>query len=564
MGDTQAAAAGPAGGSGRGASMSGRHLLALALLLVVAAWTAAIGLASGQPWLGLQLEAPDEGPGLAVRSGVPGLPAGTRLLWVEGSSGGRVALQALDLTKEPDLLPDYAAWESFYARQDALAAAWRSGAVRLGFSRGGASGEVTLRPEPRRPVPSLPAVFWFQLAVGGIGALVGAWVLGLRPEDAAARCLALTGLALLLAASTAAVYSARELALPRASFAWLSSANHVGTFSFGVGLVGIFMFHPQRLVPARVFGAAAAAWGVWGLADLAWLLPSPDFAARLIILTQMLAAVGFGVWQWRRARGRPVDRAALRWVLLSFLVGCGSFVVLIVCTTLLGWLPPLSQGYAFGFFLIMYLGLALGVRRYRLFELDAWSLRVLMWLFGLLGIVLVDAMFVLLRVGEVLSLAASILLCAALYFPLRQWLWVRLRPQPPTFDELAGQIVAIALATPAERNGRWQAFLGRLFSPARMSGGPARPELAHGGLVELGLGLQVPAGHGLQPVQLWQRDQGRRLFSPDDARLAGRAHELLGRVIEAHAAQQEGARLERRRIAADLHDDLGGKLLMIA
>jgi signal transduction histidine kinase len=554
--------AGAAASAGRG----GGFIFRAGVVFVLLACLATVWLAHRQPWMGVAPEAVAAEPGQPAGLRAMGLlPAGSELLGLQGRSGPVLPLAGDDLMEEPDLHPTYEAWGAFYARQDALAAALAGGEVTLTFQAGGAQERRVVPVAPARPLSSLPVVFWFQLLVGVFGALIGLWAWGLRPDDPAARCLALTGVALLLAAGPAAVYGTRELALPADLFRALSTLNHLGTVTFGIGLVGIFLFHPQRLAGARVFWALAILWGLWGFADFAWWLPGPDWAMRLIVVTELLAAIGLGVWQWRRARGRPLERAALRWVLLSFLVGCGAFVVLMMGTTLLGWLPPLSQGYAFGFFLVMYVGLALGVRRYRLFDLDRWSLRVLMWVFGLLGIVLVDAALVMAHVNGTLSLAASILLCAAVYFPLRQWLWGRLSARTePDFDEFAGRIVALALAPPAQRAALWQGFLGGLYAPLRIEPVAQGEVSGDAVLLEQGMGLQLPAAPGVPALRLWQRDQGRRLFSPRDGRMAERLLRLVGLVVQTREAQDRGAREERQRIAGDLHDDLGGKLLSIA
>jgi hypothetical protein len=78
-------------------------------------------------------------------------------------------------------------------------------------------------------------------------------------------------------------------------------------------------------------------------------------------------------------------------VLLSVLVGSGLFVFLMVGSQMLGGFPPLPQGYALGFFLIMFVGLALGVGRYRLFDLDRWAYYVLLWVGGAALVLALDA-----------------------------------------------------------------------------------------------------------------------------------------------------------------------------
>ncbi len=583
-------ATGPAGRSRSSLTRSAPWLACVAVVVLVGV---AVWLATQQPWLGLTL-VPEQAatvstapisaeptaavlptlPGVMVQAVSPTGPgaaigANSRLLSVASAAGGSLNLLATDLIEEPDAFNSYGEWADFYARQAQLAVWLRAGPLVLSLqdARGNTS-KARLQPLESRPLSSLPLVFWFQLFVGGFAALVGAWILSLRPADRAARCLALTGAALLCTTFAAAVYSTRELAMPQELFRLLSSINHLGAVVFGIGLVGIFVFHPQTMLRLRWFLLLALVYLAWGVADVFWWLESPDMAYRLIVLSQMLLAVALGIWQWRRARGRLVDRAALRWVLLSFLVGAGTFIAIMVCTAMLGWLPPIAQGYAFGLFLTMYIGLALGVKRHRVFDLDAWSLRALMWLFGVLGIVSVDALLISqLQWSNELSLAISMVVCAALYFPLRQWIWEKLFGRAePGLNDLTGDILGLGLVAKELRVQRWAALLGRLFDADRIEqaerllpatgAGPAQ-------LLEQGMGLQMPAVAGMPALQIWQRDKGKRLFSSQDQRLASRLHALVLTVLQTRDAYNQGVAEERTRIASDLHDDLGAHLLSI-
>lgn len=57
--------------------------------------------------------------------------------------------------------------------------------------------------------------------------------------------------------------------------------------------------------------------------------------------------------------------------------------------------------------------------------------------------------------------------------------------------------------------------------------------------------------------------QGRRLFTQTDARLSERLLEQLGRAVAYDRAVEQGRREERTRIAQDLHDDIGARLLTL-
>ena len=69
-----------------------------------------------------------------------------------------------------------------------------------------------------------------------------------------------------------------------------------------------------------------------------------------------------------------------------------------------------------------------------------------------------------------------------------------------------------------------------------------------------------PAGHTPE-LRLAQR--GRRLFDRDDARLADRIVEQLRRAVAFDHAVERGRCEERARLAQDLHDDIGARLLTL-
>jgi signal transduction histidine kinase len=58
-------------------------------------------------------------------------------------------------------------------------------------------------------------------------------------------------------------------------------------------------------------------------------------------------------------------------------------------------------------------------------------------------------------------------------------------------------------------------------------------------------------------------DRGRRLFNEDDARLADRLVEQIARAVAYDQAVERGRTEERVRLAQDLHDDIGARLLTL-
>lgn len=542
-----------------------------ALAYCLMAIALAIGMALRMPWLGLQLAAGPDGSVVVVHSQIPAVPTGARLQSVATPGQAPVALVAQDLVEEPDILDSFAHMDAFFARQSQLAAVLQGPQVVLQWlpqaAAPGAVPHATIAAPRKRPMSGLPLLFWFQIAVSVTGCMIACWVWVLRPHDWGARMFGITGLAFPLFAMPAAIYSGRELALPGEVFWALSHLNHLGAALFGAALVAIFMVHPRFLRPGMRpawLAAPFALWGLWWWADVQRLVPGPDEGIRALSMTAMLLAIAFAAVQWRRSKGDALGRACLRWLSLSLLVGSGLFIMLVVTTVVLGWLPPLPQGYAFGFFLFIYVGIALGLRRYRLFDLDEWAWRMLLWVGGAVAVIGVDALLItLLDWSASTALGASLWICGALYFPTRQWLWQSLARRPAMrVHELIPDVVRIAIqpSRPIQK-ALWDDLLRRIYDPLHLQDSDLQG--THARLNDSSLTLHVPACGGMAARCLRYPSRGQRLFSSKDATFMDALCQLMDQAQAGRSAYERGASEERRRIARDMHDDVGARLLML-
>ncbi|WP_298211758.1 ATP-binding protein [Acidovorax sp.] len=540
-----------------------------AFAYTLAAVALAIGLAIQAPWLGLQLATDgdlvrvesSQGPSASV-------PAGAALLAVQGGAASAhqaaIQLQAIDLIEEPDVMGTYAQIDGFFQRQQQITAVLAKPQVTLYWNAAGVAGDTLVEPQSR-PISALPMLFWFQLVVSVTGCLIACWVWVLRPRDWGARMFGITGLMFPVFAMPAAVYSSRELALPGDLFFTLNALNHWGSIMFGAALGTIFLTHPRPLARPVYMIWFFLAFNLWWLTDVLRIAPNPGVGMQLSVVTEMLLAMAFAAVQWRKSRGDPLHRAALRWFILSMLLGSGLFILLIITTALLGWLPPMPQGYAFGFFLFIYIGIALGLRRYRLFDLDEWAFRMLMWLGGALAVVGVDALLILaLDWSAGPALGVSLWICGALYFPARQWLWQRLTQRPGMqLHELMPDVVHIAFQPSRQaQEGAWKDLLRRLYDPLHLEPDPDFTQ-PHAQIDEGGLMLRVPASGGLGAHSLSYPSRGQRLFSTKDAAFVNALSQLMNEAESSRDAHERGAHDERKRIARDMHDDVGARLLML-
>jgi len=535
----------------------------------------AVHLALSTPWLGLTLQAQPGQAGLLVQHSTgpaAAVPAGTRLMALEGPAPSseaapsrRMELQPVDLIEEPDLLPTYAEVGELLARQSALGQLLNSGEplrLHILHAETGRADVVQALPEAR-PLASLPGVFWSLQLYGLCAILLGCWVWALRPRDWGARAFGLTGFMLFVSASAAAVYGSRELALDGGLFRMLSMVNHAGATLFGCALIMLFMAYPRMLLPARWLALPFVVYLPWLALDSFHMLPNPFWGSGLIYASQTLIAVALALFQWRHTRHNPVQRAALRWMSLSTFTGCALFVISMALPHLVGEMP-MSQSTAFGFFMLMYAGLAMGVRQYRLFALDEWAFRILLYVVGAIALLVLDALFLfVLHLNAAISLSLALVITGFAYLPLRNLLWSRLvNRQALDQGQLFRAVLDVTLApTRALQAERWRGLLQTMFTPLDITAlapaqAPAEPEIR-----EQGLALALPADAGQPALQLSYPWRGRGLFGPAHLLQARELLALRQDTQASRAAFERGVAHERQRIAQDLHDDVGAMLL---
>ncbi|MBR9764470.1 MAG: hypothetical protein GYB53_13315 [Rhodobacteraceae bacterium] len=545
-------------------------LLTLAVGLVsVAIALAAVVAALEPPQMGLRLDVAKEGPGLVVVADhrTDGrIPPGSRLLAISAAGHERVALDAATLVEEPDTLQDFDAIRNFRQQQQALWELLQAPRVVLHLALPEGEGlRRSLRPAPDRDIRTLPPVFWVQILTGLTGLVLGGWVWGLRPGRLPQIMLLTMGLGLQLAASTAAIYSTRELALPARAYEWLSGINQFGALVFGASILGLFLCYPRRIVPTWLVLGQLALFVLWALFNQTGLMPSNAVGYQLPTVLIALATILGTVLQIRATRDDLPARAALWIIGISTGIGAGGFVVTRTLPGLLGLPLALSQGYAFALLGVFYLGLALSVLRFRLFDVERFAYHTLFYISGALLLLAVDATLILmLSLDRLPALGLSLFLIAVLYLPLRdtagQALLKRRRSgQPISVLVRAADEVAFARTDDCRRR-RWETLLAREFGPLAMDPLPA-PGPATAALAEEGIALLLPAVPPLPAYRLRWRDHGRRLFSRRDQARAEEICTILGELLEGRRAYRTGAREERARIARDIHDNISVHLL---
>jgi signal transduction histidine kinase len=192
--------------------------------------------------------------------------------------------------------------------------------------------------------------------------------------------------------------------------------------------------------------------------------------------------------------------------------------------------------------------------------------------------------------GPFTSFTLAVFASLGVYAAVRQWVLnhlagVSVLTTERTFEQLY-RVAREVQVQPARHAALLAQLLRDLFDPLEMLHVPR--QTAHARVVASGSALMVPLASGpilavttLPPggtdtrpgsafdtnhdkaVVLRFARRGQRLFTEDDARLADRVVEQLRRAVAYDKAVERGRSEERLRIAQDLHDDIGARLLTL-
>jgi signal transduction histidine kinase len=168
------------------------------------------------------------------------------------------------------------------------------------------------------------------------------------------------------------------------------------------------------------------------------------------------------------------------------------------------------------------------------------------------------------------SVMLALFITLGAYAGLRQWLLdhmlARERVTAERMFERLYRVAREVRVRPQSVGEQLTRLLREIFEPLEIEKAERRADRAR--VIGNGANLLVPlprlSGAG-EPgvIELHFAQRGRSMFTADDALLADRVVEQLSRAVAFDEAVERGRSEERLRIAQDLHDDIGARLLTL-
>ncbi len=541
-----------------------RLLVGLALLGVLGIF-AVMRLMAGSAHLDLQWQATSRARLTVLGGGSEALNAAAGRTLDSISVPGQTPLPVEELTAQHSArwLVDDERRARYLDQQQRLSQMLAGGRVTLHFT----DGSQLDAPAPPRGYAGLGLLFWPLVAFALVLYLIAGAVLLQRPD---ARNLLYSTMAWCQAGNLLliACEPTRGLGQPpgfapldlqlRMSFDVITAA--AGTHAYAL--------HPRRVPGAGLVAAAAwAAVAVWAL--YAWGFGGPHLWpwTQFAVIGLGSAATAVIAWSYR-VEANPFVAVMRRFTFIA--VATLTLVTLAIVGThrLSGTAPSVA---AIGT-VVWYLFFASLLLLVPFLSRSKQALREFAMLAGISTVATsLDLLFIaLFSLGPFASLTLAMFLALGVYAGARQWIMNQMvgtsvLTTERTFEQLY-RVAREVMAHPERRMQRLAELLRDLFEPLEVLSVPRRLPSAR--VVGSGSALYVPLPAGPEggaPQTLVMRfaGRGKRIFTQDDARLAERVVDQVSRAVALDQAIEQGRTEERQRIAQDLHDDIGARLLTL-
>jgi len=550
--------------------LSAKLIISSSLLLYAAVVLFSLKLVTSTPWLGVEFNMDLITGDISVASvdsdsvAISFLSPSDKIVAIH-ANGQRVAITQELLEGMPLDIDTYSKLNNFFDTQSRAASIMRQDSIVLEIND---DAFYEVMPMASRPIHAVPVMFWLQLLVGGGIFFVSmvVFALGAKNIKAVDVCFALAGLNFLILSSVIAIYTNREITLDGPLFYQLAMVQYFSALAFVVFFVAIFSFYPMRMKETKVLMFLLVGLCAFSVVHVLQLIESISLAVYLLFYVLGAFGIFFIILQYGYTRGLIVERASLRWLVYALITGDILFFIISIMPLITTMSLLHKQFFYWVALLCVYVGIALGIKKYKLFKLELWALYSWVWMFGGLVVLgLAVLLIITFQISSMIALLFSVLVVGWLYFPLRQWLWANYAFgfNRTHYQERLPELLEVILSPKAVRSNKeqWEFLLRQVFEPVLVMN-----ETDEGDEVlikESGAVLHVPEFDNIPALALAGVERGSRLFNANDVSFLNSMMTLFKNAQAFKGAYEQGVHEERTRIARDLHDDVAARLLTL-
>lgn len=489
---------------------------------------------------------------------------GSELAGVVGPDGQVQALPSLALSHSARWIADDLTRAELITSRLQAAQALESGHLVLAFSDG---RRVAIDARPRG-YAALGSMFWLMSAFAMILFLVG-WIVPLVQPQLRNLLYALMAHAQAGQLLLSAIASVPALALPSSLVTAEPLLRTVLDLATGAAIVQAATLHPRDMPWRRLItGGTWLLTGALLLLSLSGQLPNAWWWVQAVLLLEGAGCIALMSWSYQ-VEPHPFALVMRRFCLVTL----ATLALLTLAVAMMPTMPadvqpltgvgPVIWGVFFASVVLLVPFIARSQNVMREFAMLA----------GISTVATsIDLLFVaVFSFSQFWSLTLSLFLALGAYAAVRQWLVQQMMgTRALTTERMFEHLYRIAReveARPERAGERMAELLRHVFEPLETTFTDGRGQ--HSRIASNGAVLLVPmpklvSGPELEgTVALRFAERGKRLFTPEDARLADRILEQLMRAVAHDRAVERGRSEERLRIAQDLHDDIGARLLTL-
>lgn len=537
----------------------------LALLFIVLLEALVLNAKLQQPWTGIQLKATNDGLVVtAVATGSPlagFLKPGERLRSLD-TPADSIPLPCL-LHVLPLSIPTYHDLDTLLDLQSRLHTAFRSGAILTLVTD--TERRLAFTPHQRTRLQDIPVVFWWILLANITALLLGVIVWIRKPYALEANCLLLASISHYVAESVFRLSASQEFYQPPQ---WTSVFAGVEGGSFYLFMASLFLilcYYPNRAAPRWLLLLTPV---VTVLLALNYYLRWWEIPIHIYILP-IFPILFYSSWlfykQWVLSIGNPVSRATVLMLQLSALLPAWLIILTHAIPVMLGDVPLLGDVATRIFLVGIFAGWAIGILRFRLFDIEYWWLKSLLWIAGGSLLVMLDVVLVtVFQASAPYALGTSVILSGFLYLPLRQWLLDKIMPLEQRSLQDYLPVFSTSMSDVISKEGfeqHWKEFLSQHFTPLYLE--VRKEQIDASRLSDNGLHLHVPSLGNRHSYQLSGKQRASWLFNKVDVKNTESLLIVARMVSNASETRQQAVLEERQRIMSDLHDSVGAQLMTL-